>query len=122
MVALLLALPMATMAGCDERTLVAASSSSRSTSGLDSHAREACAEFRAGRRQATDASARLRLADAVGRPARRSDNPQITESSAAMGRSAKDGGPAWRTAAADLERACGQAPSGGERPVLPVTG
>ena len=120
--AFLLALPMAVMAGCDERSLVAADSTMEPAAGVDSHGREACAEFRAGWRQATDASARLLLADAVGRPARRSDSAQITASAAAMGRSAKDGGPAWRAAAADLRKACSQVRSATERPTLPVTG
>jgi len=133
--ALLLTLSMATTAGCDQRSLVAADSPNGSTAGVDANGRQACAEFRAGWRQATDASARLLLADAVGRPARRSDNVAIAEGSATLGRSAKDGGRAWQVAAADLEHACRQAGPGTDRPrplrpgqtsapppALPVTG
>ncbi|GAA4975873.1 hypothetical protein [Actinoplanes utahensis] len=120
--ALLLTLPMATMAGCDERSVIAAERPNGSAGGLDPHGRQACAEFRAGWRQATDAPARLLLADDVGRQARRSDNGEIVASSAAMGRSAKDGGRAWQVAAADLERACQQTRAGYHQPVLPVTG
>ena len=131
-VALTLAVPA--VAGCEPETSLAAESSEVTTTGLDANGREACAEFRSGWQRATDTAARLQLADAVERHARRSDSAAVSDSAAAMGRSADDGDQAWRAASDDLLRTCGQAgsstgaaeeadaPAGTEAPALPVTG
>ena len=120
--AFVLTLPMAAVSACDERPLTAASTAGGSTGTVDSAGRAACAEFRSGWQRATDTSARLRLADTVGRPARRSDSAPIAAAAAEVGRSANEGDRAWRTAAARLLRACRGAGEGSVRPALPVTG
>ncbi|MGK5683978.1 hypothetical protein [Actinoplanes sp. URMC 104] len=117
-----LTLPVWAATGCDQRSVLVAESSHASAAGPDASEREACAEFRSGWRRATDTPARLQLADSVDRRARGADSPALTESVAAMGRSADDGDRAWRAAAADLLRTCGRAGSSTTAPALPVTG
>ena len=127
----LLALP--TMAGCNQQSTIAVDTvadSQDSASGLDASGREACAEFEAGWEEATDTPARLLLADSVERQVRRSDDPELTGSATAMGRSADEGDAAWRAAATDLLRTCGDTESATAPAtdpttaptVLPVTG
>lgn len=120
--ALVLILPLSGVAGCDQRTATAADTSRDHPAGFDPSARQACAKFRSGWRGATDAPARLQLADTVERSARRSDNAAITQRATVMGRSAEDGGRQWRTAGAELMRACRQVAASPAPPVLPITG
>ena len=121
--AFVLSLPMPALAGCDERSAIAADPQPSPASDVDRHGRQACAEFRSGWQRATDTPARLQLADTVERLARRSDSAAINESAAAMGRSADGDDRAWRAAATGLLRTCGRAGSStAPPPALPVTG
>ncbi|WP_306214793.1 hypothetical protein [Actinoplanes sp. RD1] len=73
---------------------------------LDAAAGQACTDFDAGYPDARTKTARLALADKVMQSTGKSENDQIAERAAELGRSAGDGGTEWKTSAGALTTAC----------------
>ena len=73
---------------------------------LDDAARQACADFAAGRDAADSKGPRLSLADNVMASARRTDNSRIADSASALGRKANNSNQEWSEAADGLATAC----------------
>ncbi|GAB7044151.1 hypothetical protein JCM9533A_80020 [Catenuloplanes niger JCM 9533] len=76
---------------------------------LDDAARQACADFAAGRDAADSKGPRLALADNVMASARRTDNSRIADSASALGRKANNSDREWDEAADGLATACADA-------------
>lgn len=73
---------------------------------LDDAAAKACTAFADGYADADTKTARLRLADEVDKFSAGSDNEQIADRAAEMGRSANDATAEWKADAAQFTRAC----------------
>jgi hypothetical protein len=73
---------------------------------LDDAARQACADFAAGRDAADSKAPRLSLADNVLASTRRTDNSRIADSASALGRKANDSDQEWTEAADGFAAAC----------------
>jgi hypothetical protein len=73
---------------------------------LDTAASQACSDFDAGYADARTKTARLALADKVMQSTGESENDQIADRAAELGRSAGDGGAEWKTSAGALTTAC----------------
>lgn len=73
--------------------------------GLDSAGDQACSDFADGYPHATTKTTRLALADKVTANSQRSDNRTIADKASKVGNSANSAAE-WKTAAADLTKAC----------------
>jgi hypothetical protein len=73
---------------------------------MDDPARQACADFAAGRARATTKAARLALADKVTGNSGRSDNDTIARRAMELGNAAGDTPARWQSAVDALTKAC----------------
>ncbi|MGA5299802.1 hypothetical protein ACPCHT_07730 [Nucisporomicrobium flavum] len=82
------------------------STSAQGPGQLDDPAAQACTDYADGYAQARSKTARLALADKVSQSSRDSDNDAIQDRATALGRSAADGGSAWKQDGDAFEDAC----------------